>query len=223
MEVFVGSESAPAIILILKILVYGVMGCCVCYNGLFWERFWLRDCVGCLLCLFWACFCLANAGIDCRGCFRGWLIGLLFLVVLGWMIVCCYCISWLILRLIDMIVDFGSFLLNGCDFVRKKKNYELTVHCNVAFVKPYVKMSALWFKRLFLLILVDIVCCENVFLFWTSFCEWHELNRLSNSDGYCSCVEENAAGCSVLFWLYEFCSASGSGVIAGEKMIFDCK
>ena len=41
-----------------------------------------------------------------------------------------------------MIVDFGSFLLNGCDFVRKKKNKGLTVHCNVAFVKPYVKMSA---------------------------------------------------------------------------------
>ena len=59
------------------------------------------------------------------------------------MIVCCYCISWLILRLIDMIVDFGSFLLNGCDFVRKKKNYGRTVHCNAAVVKPYVKKSAL--------------------------------------------------------------------------------
>lgn len=23
----------------------------------------------CMSCLFWACFCLANAGIDCRGCF----------------------------------------------------------------------------------------------------------------------------------------------------------
>ena len=45
--------------------------------------------------------------IDCRGCFRGWLIGLLFLVVLGWMIVCCYYISWQILWLIDMIVYCG--------------------------------------------------------------------------------------------------------------------
>ena len=42
-----------------------------------------------------------------------------------------------------MIVDFGSFLLNGCDFVRKKKNKGLTVHCNVAVVKPCVKMSAI--------------------------------------------------------------------------------
>lgn len=130
--------------------------------------------------------------IDCRGCFRGWLIGLLFLVVLGWMIDCCYCISWQILWLIDMIVYCGwlyvvvvcrdclgdwfydwwdslsclfwrfvwacfwlrdcvgcllqlfdvicfGFLLNGCDFVRKKKNKGLTVHCNVAVVKPCVK------------------------------------------------------------------------------------
>lgn len=42
-----------------------------------------------------------------------------------------------------MIVDFGSFLLNVCDFVRKKKNKGRTVHCNAAVVKPYVKMSAL--------------------------------------------------------------------------------
>lgn len=47
-----------------------------------------------------------------------------------------------------MIVDFGSFLLNGCDFVRKKKNKGLTVHCNAAVVKPCVKMSAVWFKWL---------------------------------------------------------------------------
>lgn len=42
------------------------------------------------------------------------------------------------------MIDFpvGCFLLNGCDFVRKKKNIGLMVNCNVAFVKPYVKMSA---------------------------------------------------------------------------------
>lgn len=95
-------------------------------------------------------------------------------------VVCCYCISWLILRLIDMIVDFGSFWLNGCGFVRKKKNKGRTVYCNVAVVKPYVKMSARWSMRLFLLILA--VCCENVFLFWMSLCERHKLNRLPNSD-----------------------------------------
>lgn len=43
------------------------------------------------------------------------------------------------------MIDFtvGCFLLNGCDLVRKKKNYGRTVHCNAAVVKPYVKKSAL--------------------------------------------------------------------------------
>lgn len=43
------------------------------------------------------------------------------------------------------MIDFpvGCFLLNGCDFVRKKKNKGLTVHCIVAVVEPYVKMSAI--------------------------------------------------------------------------------
>lgn len=50
-----------------------------------------------------------------------------------------------------------------------------------------------------------------------------KLNRLPNSDGYCSCVEESAAGCSVLFKLRGFYGANGSGVIAGAQMIFDCK
>ena len=49
------------------------------------------------------------------------------------------------------------------------------------------------------LIWTCIVCCENAFVFWTSLCERHKLNRLPNSDGYCSCVEENAAGCLALF------------------------
>lgn len=50
------------------------------------------------------------------------------------LIVCRVCLMWFC---------FGCFLLNGCDFVRKKKNKGLTVHCNAAVVKPYVKMSAL--------------------------------------------------------------------------------
>lgn len=51
--------------------------------------------------------------IVCRDCLSG-----LFYVILFW------------------------FLLNGCAFVRKKKNYGRTVHCNVAVVKSYVKLSA---------------------------------------------------------------------------------
>lgn len=128
----------------------------------------------CLLCLFWACFWLRDVG--CLLWF--------FLIERFW-IVFSDCLIWL-------IVPVGCFLLNGCDFVRKKRNYGRTVHCNAAVVKPCVKKSACWFRiqAVELLILVDIVCCENVFLFWTSFCERHKLNRLSNSDGYCSCVEE---------------------------------
>lgn len=51
-------------------------------------------------------------------------------------------------RLCGLFVLTVCFLLNGCDFVRKKKNYGRTVHCNAAVVKPCVKMSAFWFKRL---------------------------------------------------------------------------
>ena len=32
---YFSAANQPAIILILKILVYGVMGCCVCFDGLF--------------------------------------------------------------------------------------------------------------------------------------------------------------------------------------------
>lgn len=74
-------------------------------------------------------------GFSCLLCFVFWV----FLNGCG------DCLSWLFLWL---IVSVGCFLSNGCDLVRKKKNYGRTVHCNVAFVKPYVKMSAVWFKRL---------------------------------------------------------------------------
>ena len=63
-----------------------------------------------------------------------------FLIERFW-IVFSDCLIWL-------IVPIGCFLLNDCDFVRKKKNYGRTVYCNVAVVKPYVKMSVVWFKRL---------------------------------------------------------------------------
>ena len=129
------AANQSAIILILKILVYGVMGCCVCYNGLFWERFWLRDCVDCLLWLFFVWF-------------YDWLIRWFFVFVCYvlfwayyWLSGCVDCLSWL-------IVPVGCFLLNGCDFERKKKNLGLSVHCNAAVVKPCVKMSVIWFKRL---------------------------------------------------------------------------
>lgn len=101
--------------------------------------------------------------------------------------------------LFDVIDCSGwLFFVERLWFCEEEENYGRTVHCYVAVVKPCVKMSAVWFKRLFLLILVGIVCCENDFLFWTSFCERHKFNRLPNSDGYCSCVEENAEGCCLV-------------------------
>ena len=164
------------------------MGCCVCYV-LFWACFFERLCG-----LFVVVVLVIDFAVNWWDGFSCLFVMFCFLGVIDWMvagIVCRDCLMWL-------IVPVGCFLLNGCDFVRNKKNKGLTVHCNVAFVKPYVKMSALWSLRLFLLILVSIVCCENVFLFWTSFCEWRKLNRLPNRDGYCSCVEESAAGCCLI-------------------------
>lgn len=121
---------------------------------------------------------------------------------------CVDCLSWLFLWLIDeivfsdclmwLIVPVGCFLLNGCDFVRKKKNKGLTVHCNAAVVKPYVKMSAVWFKRLIfwfgrvLFVVKTFSCSERRFASGTSLivCQ-------IATDNY-SCVEENAAVCSAL-------------------------
>ena len=89
---------------------------------------------------------------------------------------------WIVLSdcLIWLIVPVGCFLLNGCDFVRKKKNKGLTVHCIVAFVKPYVKMSADWFKRLIfwfgrvLFVVKTFSCSER------RFANNEKVNRLPN-------------------------------------------
>ena len=121
---------------------------------------------------------------------------------------CLLCLFWASFWL----RDFGLFfLIVWCNFVlviywtvvlyEKEEKLWSDGALLVSVVKPYVKMSALWFKiqAVDLLIWACIVCCENVFLFWTSFCERRKLNRFSNSDGYCSCVEENAAGCLALF------------------------
>ena len=149
-------------------------GCVGWLLWLFFGYFWLNSCGDCLswlfvwlilrlideivvrVCLFWAWFWLRDFGL----------------------------FVWLILRLIDeivfsdcliwLIVPVGCFLLNGCDFVRKKKNYGRTVHCNVAFVKSYVKMSALWFKRLIfwfvrvLFVVKTFSCSERRFASGTS-------------------------------------------------------
>lgn len=57
-----------------------------------------------------------------------------------------FLIEWLrgLFVVVVFVIDCSDwlFLLNGCDFVRKKKNYGRTMHCKVAVVKPCVKKSA---------------------------------------------------------------------------------
>ena len=179
----VGSEGVAVcdILIFNNIVFFRNCFCCVCFWVFFIERL-------CKL-FVWLILRLIDE-IVCRVCFDG-----LFFECFDWDvagIVFFDCLIWL-------IVPVGCFLLNGCDFVRKKKNYGRTVHCNAAVVKPYLKMSAVWFKRLIfwfgrVLFVVKMFSCSE-----RRFANNEKVNRLPNSDGNCSCVEENAAGCSVLF------------------------
>lgn len=136
---------------------------------------WLNDCL--LLLYFLTHFvidrydCILRL-IVCRVCFER---------VFDWMIVwivCRDCLSGL------LYVILFWFLLNGCDFVRKKKNYGRTVHCNVAVVKSFVKLSARWFKRLIfwfgrvLFVVKTLLCSERRFANDAS------QNRLANRNRY---------------------------------------
>ena len=155
-EVFVGSESAGDYFNIQKswcmawwffvfvMFCFWVLlnGCVDCLLWLFvWLILRLIDEMVFRICyvLFWAFYWLSGSGIVCRDC-----------------------LMWL-------IVPIGCFLLNVCDFVRKKKNKGLTVHCNIAFVKPYVKMSVFRFKRLIfwfgrvLFVVKMLLCSERRF------------------------------------------------------------
>ena len=92
----------------------------VCYV-LFWACFWLRD-----FGLFVVVVFVIDFTID-------WWDGLscLFWRFVFW-IVLSDCLIWL-------IVPIGCFLLNGCDFVWKKKNKGLTVHCKFPLLNPMSK------------------------------------------------------------------------------------
>lgn len=66
----------------------------------------------------------------------------------------CYVLFWACFWLRDfglfvVVVFVIDFAVEWWGLVSKKKNKGLTVHCNVAFVKPYVKMSVVWSMRLF--------------------------------------------------------------------------
>ena len=136
---------------------------------------WLNDCL--LLLYFLAHFVIIRYDcilrlIVCRVCFER---------VFDWMIVwivCRDCLSGL------LYVILFWFLLNGCDFVRKKKIYGRTVHCNVAVVKPCVKKSALWSMRIIfwfgrvLFVVKTLLCSERRFANDAS------QNRLANRNRY---------------------------------------
>ena len=95
-----------------------------------------------------------------------------------WLSGCGDCFFWLF----DVIL-FWLFIERLC-FMRKKKNYGRTVHCNVAVVKPCVKMSALWFKRLIFWFGRVFVCCKRFLVLNVALRMTKKLNRLRNSDGY---------------------------------------
>lgn len=73
-----------------------------------------------------------------------------------------------------VVVFVIDFAVDWWGLVSKKKNKGLTVHCNVAFVKPYVKMSVVWSMRLnfwfwwILFVVKTFSCFERRFASGTS-------------------------------------------------------
>lgn len=88
---------------------------------------------------------------------------------------CLLCLFWACFWLRDfglfvVVVFVIDFAVDWWGLVSKKKNKGLTVHCNVAFVKPYVKMSVVWSMRLFffwfwwvLFVVKTLLCSERRF------------------------------------------------------------
>ena len=158
----VGSE----VVAVCDILIFkNIAFCRNCLLCLFWACFWLRDCVGCLLWFFCDWFY-----VWLMRWFVVFVLKVCFLNVFDWVvagIVFSDCLIWL-------IVPVGCFLLSGCDFVRKKKIMVGRCICIVAVVKPYVKMSAVWFKRLIfwfgrvLFVVKTLLCFERRFASGTS-------------------------------------------------------
>ena len=149
-------------ILIFKNIAFFVIACSVCFERVFdWEIVWVVCCG----------FFVIDFTFD-------WWDGLscLFWRFVFW-IVLSDCLIWL-------IVPIGCFLLNGCDFVRKKKNYGRTEHCKLPLLNPVSKWvrsdSNGWSFNLGVYCLLwKRFCVLNVALRMTK-----KLNRLRNSDGY---------------------------------------
>ena len=123
----VGSEAvAVCDIIIFKNIAF----CRNCLLCLFWACFWLRDCVGCLLWFFCDWFYV-------------WLMRWFVVFVLK---VCFLDCSFWLFDLIDC--SDWLFFIERLWFCVKEEKLWSDGALKVAVVKPCVKMSALWFKRL---------------------------------------------------------------------------
>lgn len=156
----VGSEViAVCDILISKTLHFFVIACCGC----FWVFFIEKLCGLFVVVFLWLILRLIDEIVFrvCFLCFEriiDWVLrGLFFLIV--WF-------DWLF----RLVVFYWTVVI----LCGRRKIYGRTVHCNVAFVKHYVKMSALWFKRLIfwfgrvLFVVKTVSCSERRFASGTS-------------------------------------------------------
>ena len=169
-------------VFIKSVFVVGSEAGAICDIIIFKNIAFCRNYLSCLLCFVLGVFLIERFWIVCCGCFCDWfydwlmrwfvvfVLKVCFLNVFDWVvagIVFSDCLIWL-------IVPVGCFLLSGCDFVRKKKIMVGRCICIVAVVKPYVKMSAVWFKRLIfwfgrvLFVVKTLLCFERRFASGTS-------------------------------------------------------
>lgn len=108
-----------------------VIACCVCLWVFFIER----------LCgLFVVAVLVIDFAVNWWDSFSCLFVMFCFERIIDWEILDC------LLWLFDVILFW--FFIERLWFGEKEEKKGLTVHCNAAVVKPYVKMSALWFKRL---------------------------------------------------------------------------
>ena len=96
---YFSAANQPSIIIILKILVYGVIVCCVCFDCLFWAFFIDRLCglfvvidftidwwdsLSCLFFMFWVNYWLRDFGLFFLIVWYDWFSGWLFFVERLW-------------------------------------------------------------------------------------------------------------------------------------------
>ena len=158
------------------------------------ERVFLRDCVDCLLWLFlWLILRLIDemAFRVCLLCFVFWV--LLIEWLRGLFVVIVWC-DWLF----RLVVFYWTVVILW--EIRKIKVWRCIARLLLLTLR---KNECALIQTVDLLIWACIVCCENAFVFWTSFCERYKSNRLTNRNGYYSCIEEESSGLfSIVFTVW---------------------